>query len=623
VAASSSSKARSAAPAALLAVLCCSLWLLPAAGHAVQLGEEQGSSLLHGATLNISETFYYKYNLVLDDDPDDTREPPFPFHEFVNRTTATLRIKRLTLGAQFDILGSAPGCDDNSHAQAFAERHGDEAPCMPPNQILGSGWQEPISESVLLRFEKAYLRYATPNFELQLGDFYASFGRGIVLSMVKKPEIDQDNSLRGGRFELRTRKMGLTVLAGLTNPQEISMELRNQGIDRLDARLLAGGSLKLRPTSNLEFTAHGLGYDLLLIPSWSAGGTAEVSNIGDVLDLFIEGNGFFYGQPEGSNAEPIRGYAAYFAGTLYSGPLTLLVEARSYRNANLLVEQGPVVPLQYTNPPTLEHDSTVTEDINGSIQSGSIHGLKLQPELYFMKTGTTLTGSIAAALDLEPHPPFSLQHEFTLHPWIGIDQPIHLGKVDLHLLGDFGYRHDFPVRSDNEAGISNEEADLRSDQFLRTTGMLHYSVDVSATFGKHSLELVSRYRRHAFTLPDEVCWVLANGSDYCDLDDGWVSIENSLSYTLMGRYTVALHVDFTDDPIVQSLTNNGAVGNLAYDKEWRRSTYIGGEIILKPVSNLELYAFFGSQKAGIVCTGGACRTVPAFTGVKTRLSLNF
>ena len=91
----------------------------------------------------------------------------------------------------------------------------------------------------------------------------------------------------------------------------------------------------------------------------------------------------------------------------------------------------------------------------------------------------------------------------------------------------------------------------------------------------------------------------------------------------MGKYTLALHIDHTDDPIVQSLSNNGAIGNLAYDKDWRRSTYIGAEVIVKPVSNLELYAFFGSQKAGIVCTGGACRTVPAFTGVKTRLSVNF
>jgi len=616
-------RSRAVTTTAAVVVLCCALWLAPTTGHAVQLGQEQGSSLLHGATLNINETFYYKYNLVLDDDPEDSQEPPFPFHEFVSRTTATLRIKRFTLGMQFDVLASAPGCSTPAHSQAFADRYGAETPCVPPNQVLGSGWDEPISEDVLLRFEKAYLRYSNPNFDLQLGDFYASFGRGIVLSMVKKTEIDQDNSLRGARFELITRKLGITVLGGITNPQEISMELRNQGIDRLDGRLLAGGSVKLRPTRNLEFTAHSLGYNLLKIPSWSIGGTAEVSNIGDMLDLFIEVDGFLYGQDENSEADPIRGYAAYFAGTLYAGALTLSVEAKSYRNSNLLLQPGPVVPIQYNNPPSLEHENSITEDINGSVQSGNIHGLRIQPELYFDKTSTTLTASVAVALDMEPHPPFSRQHELTLHPWIAIDQPIHLGKADLHVLADVGYRHDFPVRSDQQAGISDEEASARRGQFLKNTGMFHYSADVSLSFGKHSLELVSRYRRHAFTTENETCWSRDDGSERCDRDDGWISMENSLAYTLMGRYTIALHVDYTDDPIVQSLANSGAIGNLAYDKEWRRSTYIGGEIIVRPVSNLELYAFFGSQKAGIVCTGGACRTVPAFTGVKTRLSVNF
>lgn len=595
---------------------------LPDTATAVQLGEEQGSALLHGSTLNFNNTSYYKYNLVLDDDKDDSREPPFPFHEFINRTTATLRIKRLTLGLQMDALGSWPGCSDASFSEAYAERHGD-SDCIPPNQILGSGWEDPVSEQFLLRLEKAYLRYAGKGFELQLGDFYASFGRGIVLSMVKRPEIDQDNSLRGARFDLMTKRLGLTLLGGLTNPQEISMELRNQGIDKLDARLLAGGSVTVRPTGNVNFGVHSVGYDLLDLPSFSVGGTAEISNIADVLDLFIEGDGFFYGQEEGSNEDPVRGHGIYFAGTLYAGPMTLLIEAKSYRNAQLLVQPGPVVPLQYSNPPSLEHEPTITEDINGSVQSGNIHGLRLQPELFFFKTNTTLTGSVGVALDLEPHPPFSRQHEFTLHPWIAIEQPIHLGKADLHLVADVGYRHDFPVRSDQESGISSEESQLRADEFLSHTGMLHYSVDFSVTFGKHSIELVSRYRRHAVTLEDEVCWTPESGTEICDRDDGWIAMENALSYTLMGKYTLALHIDHTDDPIVQSLSNNGAIGNLAYDKDWRRSTYIGAEVIVKPVSNLELYAFVGSQKAGIVCTGGACRTVPAFTGVKTRLSVNF
>ncbi|MBJ93623.1 MAG: hypothetical protein CMP23_04025 [Rickettsiales bacterium] len=589
--------------------------------EAVQLGNPTGSSLLNGATLNFNNTTIYKYNITLDDDEDDERPAPFPFHELVNRTTATVRMQYLSLGVQLDTLASWPGCSDTSFQEAWSERHGD-SPCSSPNLILGSGWDDPITEQALFRLEKLYLRYAKGGLEVQFGDFYASIGRGIVLSMVKKPEVDQDNSLRGARFDITGRRGGLTLLGGFTNPQEISMELRNQGIDKLDQALIGGLSLLARPGNNLALSTHGVGYDLLGTPSYSLGGTAELSDIGGVLDLFFEGNGFFYGQEDGSEEDPVRGHAAYFAGTVYAEAVTLLIEAKSYRNSQLLVQPGPVVPLQYNNPPSLEHEPTITEDINGSVQSGNIHGLRIQPELFFPETGTTLTGSMAASVDFEPHPPFSLQHELSIHPWIAIDQPLHLGKADLHLLADFGYRHDFPLRSDKEPGISNAESQSRAEQYLSHTGMLHYAVDLSVTFGKHSFELVSRYRRHAVTLENDVCWD-RNGSEHCDRDDGWISTENAISYTLMGKYTIALLLDHTDDPIVQSLANNGAIGNLHFNKEWRRSTYIGAELILKPSSMLEIYVFGGSQKAGIVCTGGACRTVPAFTGVKTRVSVSF
>ncbi|MEE2827794.1 MAG: DUF6029 family protein, partial [Myxococcota bacterium] len=187
-----------------------------------------------------------------------------------------------------------------------------------------------------------------------------------------------------------------------------------------------------------------------------------------------------------------------------------------------------------------------------------------------------------------------------------------LGKVDLHFKGDIGYRHDIPWAAPGaEAG-----------GFQRHTGMLHYKADIGVTVGKHAFELVSTYRRYHHTLEEEVCWT-RNDKELCDRDDGWVATENALSWTYDAKLTLAVHVDFTDDPIVQSLQNGGAVGNLWYDPDFRASAYLGGELIWKPTADLEIYVFGGSQKSGIVCTGGACRTVPSFTGVKSRVTVNF
>jgi len=593
--------------------------LLPASAGAVQLGKPKPGSVLAGATLSVNETLYYKYNLFLDDDGDDDRDPPFSFHEFVNRTTVDLQIKRFTLGTQLDLVAVTPHCDRWQFRRRYAERYGDAAECVSPNAVLGDGWGAEGKDFILVRPEKMYLRYRSRTIDFDVGDYYAAFGRGIVLSFVKQPEIDSDNSLLGGRVDIRSKPADLTLLGGVTNPQEISMELRNRGIDKTERGVIAGGRFMLRPVKNLSLSAHGVGYNLAETPSGAVGGTAQVNGIGGVVDVFAEGDAFIYGYEDREAAieagNPAAGYAIYASGTAYAGPMTLLVEFKRYKDAQRvdhLARPGPVIPLSYTKPPSMEHEASITEDINGSVQSNDITGWRAQAEFWWLETDTTFSVAFANSFDAEPHPPFSTEREITIHPMLALEQPIHTEKVEIHLKGDVGYRHDFPWRL----------PDGDPDAFLRNTGMLHYRADIGLSFGKHAIELVSTYRRHSFTLEEEACWT-RNETEHCDRDDGWIAWENALSYTLMGKYTIALHVDYTDDPIVQSLANGGAIGNLWYDEDFVASAYVGGELILKPVSNLEIYLFWGSQKSGIVCTGGACRTVPAFTGVKGKVSVTF
>ncbi len=579
---------------------------LPSTAHAIKLGKAKPGSAFSGGELRVAQTLYYKLNLQLDEDPDDDRLSAFPLHEFVSRTNVDLRVKRFSLGAQFDLVGVTPDCSKDSPYDDF----GSHIDC-----VRGEGWSEEAPGNFLARLEKTYFRYRSPNFDLDVGDFYAAFGRGLVLNMVKLPEIDIDTSILGGRVDIRTKPIDVTILGGITNPQEVSMELRNLDIDKVEWDALAGAQVKLRPHRRVAASIHGVGYNLQDTPSGSVGGTLGWNNIGGALDLFAEGDAFLYGSEDEDAADPITpGYAIYASGTTYAGPLTLLIEFKRYKNAKLepLVRNGPVVPTAFTKPPTLEYEAAVTDDVQKSIDSNDITGWRAQGDLWFLDTDTTLSIVFANSFDMQEHPGYSPQREATIHPMIVLEQPLHLSEtVSMHLKGDIGYRHDFPMRS----------PDGDPDQFLPNAGLLHYRADIGLTAGKHAFEIVSTFRRHAFTLPEEVCW-LADGETVCDKDDGYVSVENAVSYTLMGKYTVALHLDYTDR--IQDQTGALAgIGNLAFDHEFISSAYIGGELILKPVENLEVYVFWGSQKSGIVCTGGACRTVPAFTGVKSRVSVNF
>mgnify|MGYP000061574436 CR=1 FL=1 len=610
---------RAGALLGLLCVLTCAT-----SAYGVQLGEKKDGQVMSGATLDVTQSLYYKYNVFLDENPSDDIPAPFPFSEFINRTQADLRIGPFTLGVQFDFAATSPTCSDARYAAKYADAYGADAACIHPNELRGSGWAERAPRNALAMLEKVYLKYQSKYFEAELGDFYVAVGRGVALAMVRQPNIDQDNSLFGGRFNVLTKPVDVTGFVGFTNPQEISMELRNQQIDSVERSLLAGGWVNVRPVKNLALSVHGVGYDLTELASGLVGGSVGVRNIGDAVDVFFEGNTFIYGQdPELDINLPPTGYGLYGTVTGYAGPLTMLFEFKRYKDAQLLRESGPVVPLQYNQPPSLEFEIAVTEDVNGSVISNDIIGGRLQGELFFLMTNTTITASVLGSVDQEAHPPFSRQGEFTLHPWARLDQSIHVGKTDLHLQGAVGYRHDFPFRLKPGPNVSDEERERLSTEFLRNASVLHWNIDIGVSVGIHSFEWVSYFRRYAFTLEEENCWRRRSGDETCDKDDGWIANENALSYTLMGKYTIALHLDFTDDPLVQSLGNSGAVGNLIYDPWFKSSAFIGAEIIAKPIPELELYLFGGSQKAGIVCTGGACRTVPAFTGVKSRVTVSF
>ena len=616
--------ALSSAPLLALLALAGLLGAAPSVAHAIQLGEPKDGQTLPGAQLDVTQSLSYKYNVFLDENPNDSIPAPFPFSEFINRTQADLRLGSLTLGVQFDFAASSPTCSDARYAEKYADAYGADTPCVHANELRGSGWPDGAPKNALAVLEKVYLKYTHRSFSLEVGDFYAAIGRGLLISMVRQPDIDQDNSLLGARADVFTKSVDAMAFVGLTNPQEVSMELRNQQIDKVERSLLAGGFFKVRPVKGLELSAHGVGYELTQLASGAVGGTIGARGLGDAVDLFFEGDAFIYGQdPEAALNLPKAGYGLYGTVTGYAGPLTALFEFKRYKDAQLMRQSGPVVPLQYNAPPSLEYQISITEDVNGSIVSNDIIGARLQGELFLLMTDTTLTGSILASVDQEPHPPFSRQGEVTVHPYVIADQSVHVGKADLHLLGAVGYRHDFPFRLKPEPDLDADARDRLATEHLRNTGLLHFNFDIGVTVGKHAFEWVTYYRRHSFTLEEEGCWTRRNGDEQCDKDDGWVSMENAISYTLMGKYTVAVHLDFTDDPLVQSLGNSGAVGNLVYDPWFKSSGFVGAEIILKPVPELEVYVFGGSQKAGIVCTGGACRTVPAFTGVKSRVTLSF
>lgn len=71
---------------------------------------------------------------------------------------------------------------------------------------------------------KYYVGYTSRDVELTLGDFYAQFGRGLVLSVRKLDELSSDITIRGARatshLDVDDAKLKLTLLGGEMNPSD-------------------------------------------------------------------------------------------------------------------------------------------------------------------------------------------------------------------------------------------------------------------------------------------------------------------------------------------------------------------------------------------------------------------
>ena len=69
--------------------------------------------------------------------------------------------------------------------------------------------------------EKWGIEYNGRAVEAVLGDFYVSFGRGMVLSIRKIDELGIDTTLRGGKFVYHEVDVAATLVLGVTNMQNV------------------------------------------------------------------------------------------------------------------------------------------------------------------------------------------------------------------------------------------------------------------------------------------------------------------------------------------------------------------------------------------------------------------
>ena len=450
--------------------------------------------------------------------------------------------------------------------------------------------------------EKVALEYRKGDVELSLGDFYQSVGVGAVMNINRNVDNDVDTSIQGARLKWQPGDWEVTALAGTLNRQQVFQDQLNVLQLDGDRRHTVGlMQVKRYGIGATTLGVHGLLYNYVDPPSTDRsvrglrGLSASVKQVPDALiagttastsvaGVEFSGEVSVVSYPESDLHSSIfvpalesrsPGVAAYGSSFWFAGRTTWQVEARYLRNVYRL--NNPI-PVQYgytvAAPPTLELERAINIDTAAVTGSNALGGGLVRVDVTasdnttpYVAVGVTRDEDLVNAAQKSPAPETILQLQ---------------GGVEV-LAGEWGLLVESRARTDIRDGDYGADKQLYSAVDIKNPVPLGSSMQTA---------LVGQYFVH--------------GQDNSlRTPDPWHEINVSVGYLVTPAVGLTLYYDHTTNPVA------GGNGNLRED--WP-SAYGAAEVFWKPSTDWTVKAFHGGYAAGIRCSGGQCRNVPAFTG---------
>ena len=206
--------------------------LLLAALSGATAMELDGQGAFGGGQLAVSDDFeirYWRSDDVLEGFED--RENLLDYVEQVNRMNLLFAKDSIQLGLQFDeviLLANRYYLDDVLQYERS----------IVPNDMLSPAPDQ------FFHLDKVFLKKNLGRRgSFQIGDHYASFGRGLALNLVKNTDVDIDTSIRGGTATLKEGDLQATFTVGLTNQQQVAQDNPNLDLRPNVNHLVAGTRL--------------------------------------------------------------------------------------------------------------------------------------------------------------------------------------------------------------------------------------------------------------------------------------------------------------------------------------------------------------------------------------------
>ncbi len=449
---------------------------------------------------------------------------------------------------------------------------------------------------------KLYFNYSNNGINVTAGDFYGSFGRGLVFGLKESKADFFDSKITGGKFEYCGELFGLKALGGKSYFKYINdFDPAAQTVDEMDNSIV-GGEISIPVSSYMNFDelSVNIGLSYLYLKSDYADELQylydemfiEETNIGGFSTEIIWSDWEFFNEYAVKVTERTpdqTGWANYTSVSYAVKGFSAGVEYKDYYKygANPNDPGSGFTPYQNAPELTIVHSSHLLNTHPHEVNPNDEIGLKLNA-VWQMNEQLDISGIFAVSSKHNEDnimPEFGEEYLPYKDAWIGSN----FVQENYAITAGAGYFIDTPINKGlNQQIIPGEEnnPDAYYDERLTVMGECSFNID-----SESKIAVCGEYQKVTNEYLDE------------DYNDIYASAE--YSYSPYGYISVSM-IKTTEE-----------VAEDAPDM------WLGLETGINIMDNHKLELFYGRERAGVKCSGGTCRQVPEFDGFRMTLVSEF
>ncbi len=555
---------------------------------------------------------------------------------WLNRLNVALRYKKWTVATRLDSSVYWLRPEDRS---VPADQRDDVA------RDAGSRFVNSIYPS------KLWASYQSKELELTIGDAYAQFGRGLILSLRKLDELGVDNTVRGVKAVVNVKPLTITALAGLGNPSRVDESTGRAlffpralpgapsgaplfGTDRITGISVEAGkglpvtlgthAMRIDRCAPYPYRADGTIDDTFTKAPFGACGTQDTTNFLDSLpkggnellnantimaasqsisipNLFGHGNLYVEAATQDwhadadPKAEHTNGNAIYGALSVDVGKVASTLEVKSYRNFYAIpagVQTGRATEFNnvfYSTPPTTQ---VITMDSEYGFFNRCVDGGRLRSNV---RTGEGMLLWAAAAYyftksEVDGAGCDAFGHTVTILPTVQESQSrVYEGTV--------GMEHSFDRDRSQLLLTFGGRNDVKLNGINEYSELYAWYTFVKQVKGPTSIELNGRHRiRYKEN---------ANRTSGADAhDEPWFEGQHYSMLKIAPKWVISQGIEYT--------TQQGFA-----------PVYINANLLYRFSSESNLKVLVGEQRGGLKCVSGICRIFPSYAGARVEVTMRF